>query len=293
MEHINQGRLISGVMLFVASAWFLFLAFVCGSMYALRKDSTTGTNIFFWTTLGLGLGCLGGGLMAFFLPELVIVDGNIVSVDSSTSLKGYTIVYPYGKTNSSLENRAVIDYNCADLIPDDVNCEPGSVHGFISVDEDDSIKNMPENYGYGRGNPVKATSGFVFADNWDDLVNGDFKFNDDKKGSKVTEAFWPHGDRTLRYDQYDTTFWSGSNEGGTTNTETEKSMFSSDIYNLGTCNNWKGSDSIYSSNKASVGSLRQTGPKWLAITNNSCGTITKNTLLCVCKEQVVTKPENL
>jgi hypothetical protein len=58
----------------------------------------------------------------------------------------YTKLYTAGKHTANLGTRDNIDTICKNVEPS--VCIPGSTHGFISIDDNDSIKNMPINYGY-------------------------------------------------------------------------------------------------------------------------------------------------
>lgn len=67
-------------------------------------------------------------------------------------------------------------------------------HGFISIDNFDTIRNMPFNYYFPADVPIKAVNGNIVADNWNDLTDGminDSLFN--LGVSAVNNVYWWSG----------------------------------------------------------------------------------------------------
>jgi hypothetical protein len=223
-----------------------------GNVYQITRDATLQSFIIFF--------CLFlGGLAIFFYGLFGIFKlGYSDEEETPVSTLGNTILYPFGEVNSNLVSRENIDDNCKRAIPDDIKCVVGSVHGFISVNENDSISSMPENFGYDRTKPVVGYTGLHIADNWGLLIRDD-------KGSVVKKAlFPPNGDIGSKF------FWSGSNKDGTTDVSS-------------TCGNWRIDDKSLNA-KGRQGYLEPiTGESWLSNPDDEtiCGDEVK-VLVCAC-----------
>lgn len=261
----------------------LFISFIVLNLIGYSKK-TKGMGIFWTVSFFIGIALILGsvGIMGKYpsQQDKTTIDDPSTVVNENN---GNTVLYSFGRVDSKMgfdkndpeKTREIIDTNCNAVLEDNlekINCKSGSAHGFISISENDSIKNIPINFGLEQNKKIIGYTGSLIAKNWDYLLKDNLEGN-------PYDAVFPEPS-TISPEFF---FWSGSNLDGSTKTEE-------------TCESW--SDDQNGDNNGSIGTLAVNPNGWLSKSSQSCvkktllGLTTKPiNLLCVCKHDTEKEPE--
>ena len=179
-------------------------------------------------------------------------EGNKSNITLSNARRGSLILWTTkDKYDGNLGGRQGADRICQKEMPKVLNCS--NLHAFISVTENDSIKNMPDNYKYAKNRAiywynVKNNNLVLTADNWSDLIDGSIKVSPDEGTGEQTN------------------YWVGSHPDGSLN-------------NNKNCRNWTGNGPTMS---GSEGRGATKDARWLGIGSLDCDA--QDNILCVCQK---------
>jgi len=131
-------------------------------------------------------------------------DGSFRIVKSITAGSPKTLgnVFVYltdAKYDGNLGGRKGADEKC--IPPMELNCKPETVHALITVNNEDSIQNLAENYGFKNNNPIywynrENRQKLILADNWDNMIQGNIKNGQEEgtgKGEWSSDFPWTGG----------------------------------------------------------------------------------------------------
>jgi hypothetical protein len=187
-------------------------------------------------------------------PITVFADGKVVFGEYTEELteeqlddafrRENVVLFSGGGTNGNLVGRSGADQRCGKQ-------NPGfdHVHAFISVNNSDEIRDMPQNYGVPTDRPIVSLKGLQLADDFWDLLDGKID------QSLMTSDVFP--DDIVEW-------WSGSNFDGSVHGNT--------------CNEWT-SDSA--GDLGRVGDTSDVNGSWIDDSNEFCDDFDDQIVLCI------------
>ena len=116
------------------------------------------------------------------------IDSNCDGVD------GYLTIYMFSSStvySGNMGGRAVIDSICASDISNYPDLPIANVMGFISVNGDDAIMNMPIFYGVPTDHRIVGPTEKKIADNWADLLDGTIDMT--LQQAEIVDDYWWSG----------------------------------------------------------------------------------------------------
>ncbi len=183
----------------------------------------------------------GLGVAVALLPVITSIVAPAPTAALSPTQELALTIYDAGvDTNGNLAGRFGADAFCFAQRPEGYQ----NARAFISVDADDTIRNMATNYNIPNDRPILSLTGVLIASSWADLI--DKSINMKLQDAEVVNSEW----------------WSGSNDDGSLSQN---------------CNGWTDPDP---NSLATVGSSNKKDADWMASSNTNC-VDSKRRILCI------------
>ncbi|MGH7436637.1 MAG: hypothetical protein ACRENE_13265 [Polyangiaceae bacterium] len=132
-----------------------------------------------------------GADVAVDVAEDVAVD---VAVDAPHEAGGPPIrLFDGNSPGGALGGRSGIDTLCANAAQTEAGPRFANVHGFITVNVTDEIKDMPANYGVPTDRPIESSTGAVVASDWSHLLGGSIDIALTSADVILSGNFWYSG----------------------------------------------------------------------------------------------------
>lgn len=186
------------------------------------------------------------GFIAAYLPASVTTNmGNSSSTGDTDPIYMYAAGTRTGNLVSQVTSsaRKDLDAICSSANPE-IICS--NTRAFISISDNDCIKNFPVNYNVPVKGDIISSTGNIIGYSWADILDGSVKMS--LQSAEISSESW----------------WSGSNEDGSFN-------------NANTCNKWTDGTNGY---QGLTGQHNEIDSNWITNTSRNCNNSLE--LLCIC-----------